>query len=183
MGCPTISGNTKNLVGIYLQSIVLLTFFCQINVLEGIEGLVHLEGWGRGNYIVKRKPITKTLLKTIRDLNWSLLKFSRERSMSRCVFVHNFLLVLSVCNKPFRDKKNDFDIIKVTIRFNASMNRCIFLFIWAILLIFSPFSVVRPTQIFGILKKKKRRRISNDVVKPFFTWNNSFNVKKEHSNR
>ena len=29
---------------------------------------------------------------------------------------------------------------------------------------FSPFSVVRPTQIFGIFKKK-----SNDVVKPFFS--------------
>ena len=43
---------------------------------------------------------------------------------------------------------------------------------------FSPLSVVRPTQIFGIFKKKK----SNDVVKPFFTWNNSFNLKNEHSN-
>ena len=31
-------------------------------------------------------------------------------------------------------------------------------------LFFSPFSVVRPTQIFGIFKKK-----SNDVVKPFFS--------------
>ena len=41
---------------------------------------------------------------------------------------------------------------------------------------FSPFSVVLPTQIFGIFKKKK-----NDVVKPFFTWNNSFNLKNEHS--
>ena len=42
---------------------------------------------------------------------------------------------------------------------------------------FSPFSVVRPTQIFGVLKKK-----SSDVVKPFFTWNNPFNLKNEHSN-
>ena len=39
---------------------------------------------------------------------------------------------------------------------------------------FSPFTVVRPTQIFGIFKKK-----SNDVVKPFFSWNNSFNLKNE----
>ena len=45
------------------------------------------------------------------------------------------------------------------------------------ILFFSPFSVVQPTQIFGIFKKKK----SNDVVKPFFTWNNSFNLKNEHS--
>ena len=45
------------------------------------------------------------------------------------------------------------------------------------ILFFSPFSVVRPTQIFRIFKKK-----SNDVVKPFFTWNNSFNLKNEHSN-
>ena len=42
---------------------------------------------------------------------------------------------------------------------------------------FSPFSVIRPTQIFGIFKKKK----SNDLVKPIFTWNNSFNLKKEHN--
>ena len=35
---------------------------------------------------------------------------------------------------------------------------------------FSPFSVVRPTQIFGIFKKKKK----DDVVKPIFTWNNYF---------
>ena len=47
----------------------------------------------------------------------------------------------------------------------------------AILLFFSPFSVVRPTKIFGIFKKRK----SNDVVTPFFTWNNSFNLKNEHS--
>ena len=39
---------------------------------------------------------------------------------------------------------------------------------------FPPFSVVRPSQSFDIFKKKKR---SNDVVKPFFTWNNSFNLK------
>ena len=45
------------------------------------------------------------------------------------------------------------------------------------ILFFSPFSVVRPTQIFGIFQKKKR----NDVVKPFFTWNNSFNLKNKHS--
>ena len=45
-----------------------------------------------------------------------------------------------------------------------------------------PFSVVRPTQIFGIFKKKKNKKKSNDVVKPFFTWNNSFNLKNEHSN-
>ena len=30
----------------------------------------------------------------------------------------------------------------------------------------------------AFLKKKR----SNDVVKPFFTWNNSFNLKNEHSN-
>ena len=35
-----------------------------------------------------------------------------------------------------------------------------------------------PTQIFAIFKKKK----SNDIVKSFFTWNNSFNPKNEHSN-
>ena len=44
---------------------------------------------------------------------------------------------------------------------------------------FSPFSVVRPTQIFGIVKKKKKK--SNDVVKPFFTGNNSFDLKNEYS--
>ena len=44
---------------------------------------------------------------------------------------------------------------------------------------FSPFSVVRPIQIFGIFKKKKK---SNDVVKLFFTWNNSFHLKNERSN-
>ena len=42
---------------------------------------------------------------------------------------------------------------------------------------FSPFSVVRPTQIFGIVKKNN----NNDVVKPFFAWNNSFNLKNEYS--
>ena len=42
---------------------------------------------------------------------------------------------------------------------------------------FSPFNIVRPTQIFGIFKKK-----SYDVVKPFLTWNSSFNLKNEHSN-
>ena len=42
---------------------------------------------------------------------------------------------------------------------------------------FPPFTVVRTTQIFGIFKKK-----SNDVVTPFFTWNNYFNLKNEHSN-
>ena len=45
------------------------------------------------------------------------------------------------------------------------------------ILFFFPFSVVRPTQIFGIFKKK-----SNEVIKPFFTWNNSFNLNNEHSN-
>ena len=44
---------------------------------------------------------------------------------------------------------------------------------------FSPFSFVRPTQIFGIFKRKKK---CNYVVEPFFTWNNSFNLKNEHSN-
>ena len=48
----------------------------------------------------------------------------------------------------------------------------------AILFFFYPFTVVRPTQIFGIFKKKKK---SNDVVTTFFTWNNSFNLKNEHS--
>ena len=43
---------------------------------------------------------------------------------------------------------------------------------------FSPFSVIWSTQICGIFKKKK----SYDVVKPFFTWNNSFNLKHQHSN-
>ena len=43
--------------------------------------------------------------------------------------------------------------------------------------VFSSFSVVWPTQIFVIFKKK-----SNDVVKPFFTWNNSFNLKNARSN-
>ena len=44
---------------------------------------------------------------------------------------------------------------------------------------FSPLSVVRLTQIFGIFKKNKK---GNNVLKPFFTWNNSFNLKNEHSN-
>ena len=44
-------------------------------------------------------------------------------------------------------------------------------------LFFLLFSVVRPTQIFGIFQKQ-----SNNVVKPFFTGNNSFNLKNEHSN-
>ena len=47
----------------------------------------------------------------------------------------------------------------------------------AVLFFFSPLSVVRPTQILGIFQKK-----SNDLVKPIFTWNNSFNLKNEHSN-
>ena len=46
--------------------------------------------------------------------------------------------------------------------------------------LFTPFSVVRPTQIFGNFKKKKKK--GNDVVKPFLTRNNSFNLKNEHSN-
>ena len=50
-------------------------------------------------------------------------------------------------------------------------------FILMAILFFSPFSVVRPIQIFGIYQKK-----SNAVVEPFFTWNNSFNLKNEHSN-
>ena len=45
---------------------------------------------------------------------------------------------------------------------------------------FSPFSVVRPTQILGIFKKKKKN--GNNVVKPFFSWNNSFNRKNELGN-
>ena len=47
----------------------------------------------------------------------------------------------------------------------------------AVLFFFSPLSVVRPTQILGIFQKKR-----NDLVKPIFTWNNSFNLKNEHSN-
>ena len=34
---------------------------------------------------------------------------------------------------------------------------------------------------FLALKKKKEKK-SNEVVTPFFTWNNSFNLKNEHSN-
>ena len=41
---------------------------------------------------------------------------------------------------------------------------------------FTLFSVVRPTQIFGVFKKK-----SNDLVKPFFSGSNSFNLINEHS--
>ena len=35
---------------------------------------------------------------------------------------------------------------------------------------FSPFRVVRPTQIFGIFKKKKKKKKkeANDVLKPFY---------------
>ena len=44
---------------------------------------------------------------------------------------------------------------------------------------FSPFSVVRPTQFFGIFKKNKTK---NDAVKLLFTWNNSCNLKNVHSN-
>ena len=44
---------------------------------------------------------------------------------------------------------------------------------------FFPFTVVRPTQIFGIFKKIKKR---SDVATPFFTWNNSFDLKNEHRN-
>ena len=43
---------------------------------------------------------------------------------------------------------------------------------------FSSFTVVRPTQICSIFKKKK----SSDVVTSYFTLNNSFNLKNEHSN-
>ena len=39
-------------------------------------------------------------------------------------------------------------------------------------------SSVRPKFLAFSNKKKK----SNDVVKPLFTWNNSFNLKNEHSN-
>ena len=52
------------------------------------------------------------------------------------------------------------------------------LYIILAILFFFLFTVVRPTQIFGIFKKKK----TNDVVTPFFTWNNSFNLKNEHGN-
>ena len=45
------------------------------------------------------------------------------------------------------------------------------------ILFFSPFSVVRPNQSFGIFQKK-----SSEAVKPFFTWNNSFNLNNEYSN-
>ena len=41
----------------------------------------------------------------------------------------------------------------------------------------SPFSVVRPTQIFGIFKTK-RKKSNNNVVKPFFTWNIFFLIWK-----
>ena len=53
-------------------------------------------------------------------------------------------------------------------------------------LFFSPFSVVRPIQIFSIFKTKflafSKQKKSNGVVKPFFIWNNYFNLKNEHSN-
>ena len=29
-------------------------------------------------------------------------------------------------------------------------------------------------------RRKKKKKEINDVVKPFFTWNNSFNLKNEH---
>ena len=29
-------------------------------------------------------------------------------------------------------------------------------------------------------KRRRRKKKSNDVVKLFFTWNNSFNLKNEH---
>ena len=46
------------------------------------------------------------------------------------------------------------------------------------------FSVYRrPTDPnFWQFQKKKKKEKSNDVVTPFFTWNNSFNLKNEHSN-
>ena len=43
------------------------------------------------------------------------------------------------------------------IRLNCTLGHSLF---------FSPITVVRPTQIFGIFKKKNKR---NDVVQPFFT--------------
>ena len=45
---------------------------------------------------------------------------------------------------------------------------------------FSPFSVSDRPKFLAFSKKKKKKKKSNDVVKPFFTWNNSFNLKNEH---
>ena len=42
----------------------------------------------------------------------------------------------------------------------------------------SPFSVSDRPKFLAFSKKKKKK--GNDVVKPFFTWNNSFNLKNEH---
>ena len=47
---------------------------------------------------------------------------------------------------------------------------------WHSSLFLSLFSVVQPTQIFDISKKKKKKK--DDVVKPIFTWNNSFHLAK-----
>ena len=77
-------------------------------------------------------------------------------------------------------QKNKFTFLKVWIMETGRLNH------WNLFTstshlghpLFFPFSVVRPSQIFGIFKKKK----SGDVVKPFFTWNNSFNLKNKHSN-
>ena len=46
--------------------------------------------------------------------------------------------------------------------------------------LFSSFSVVRPTQFFGIIKKKKRTKKGQSWS--FFTLINSFNFKYEHYN-
>ena len=75
------AGNTKNLVGIYLQSIVLLKFLRQ----REREDLVHLEGQGRGKYermyhtmqwLQRENQWSKTL---IYWLQRSEFKFSRKQ--------------------------------------------------------------------------------------------------------
>ena len=92
------------------------------------------------------------------------LKTDHEVTNSRLLTVHQFKI--GYRKKYMPSWKNVFTILaKRTRQLERKLIR--------LSSFFSPFSVVRRTQIFGIFKKR------NEVVKPFFTWNNSFNLNKE----
>ena len=62
----------------------------------------------------------------------------------------------------------------------AYTNKAYFNWVWLTKAILSFFSVSRrrTDPNFWHFQEKK----SNDIVKPFFSWNNSFNLKNEHTN-
>ena len=138
--------------------------------------------------IIFLKHIFELVFKTA----WSALndicrrKF-HGKGLKSNAFPHTSLFILSsVVVRRYHTKWKLRGLIPIFLKlyfFSFFFFRCFVLFACFFLYIspssfFSPFTVIRPTQIFGIFKKKK----SNDVVTAFFTWNNSFNLKNEHSN-